>query len=211
MAWLILLMGGLVAGALLWRMAGSLRTGALLAGAATALAASGYAWQGRPSIRSAPAVSECANFKPVADAEIRGKLMGRAGASAERLAYADAYFRAGRPDVAARVLQLGLEQNRKDPQLWVGLAMAIMAQNDGQLVPAAEFAFREAERAAPGYPGTLFFHGLALARSGRPEEARERWLLLLKRIPRDREERALVEKQLLATGIVSPADVASVQ
>ncbi len=206
--WAMLLLGGGALVALLWRLGKRDRGGLYVIAAAVALAAAGYAWQGRPTLAAAPVTARAEKPDPPVDVAMRGKLMGRAGAEAERMAYADAYYSAGRPDIAARVLQLGLKDNRNSPQLWVALATAIMAESGGQLVPAAEHAFHEAHRSAPDYPATYFFHGLALAENGRRAEARAQWLELLRRVPPDRAERALVAEQLMASGIISAQDVA---
>jgi cytochrome c-type biogenesis protein CcmH len=65
------------------------------------------------------------------------------------------------------------------------MANALVAHADGTLTPASLYAFRRAAAAAPEHPGPPFFLGLALAQSGRFEEARGLWSRLLAATPSD--------------------------
>jgi cytochrome c-type biogenesis protein CcmH len=65
------------------------------------------------------------------------------------------------------------------------MANALVSHADQRLSPAAVVAFRRAQAAAPGNPGPPFFFGLALAQSGRLQEARATWADLLARSPAD--------------------------
>jgi tetratricopeptide (TPR) repeat protein len=180
----------------------------MLAGGAVAFGLAGYVLQGRAGLASAVAVAPQDAEVRLPDPEMRALLFGRFGAEAERLAYADAYLRAGRPDIAARVMQLGLQRSPRNPQLWAGLAMAIVAHEGGVLSPASEFAFRKAEAIAPNYPGTWYFHALALAENGRIAEARAAFLMLLDRVPADAPQRPAIVARVVESGLVSAREAA---
>jgi tetratricopeptide (TPR) repeat protein len=180
----------------------------MLAGGAVAFGLAGYVLQGRAGLASSGPVAARDAEVRLPDPEMRALLFGRFGAEAERLAYADAYLRAGRPDIAARVMQLGLQRSPRNPQLWAGLAMAIVAHEGGVLSPASEFAFRKAEAIAPNYPGTWYFHALALAENGRIAEARAAFLMLLDRVPADAPQRPAIVARVVESGLVSAREAA---
>ncbi|MEY4239135.1 MAG: hypothetical protein RL339_1736, partial [Pseudomonadota bacterium] len=56
---------------------------------------------------------------------------------------------------------------------------------EGNLTPAALYAYGRAAQADPAHPGPPFFLGLALAQSGKLAEARGLWAELLGRSPKD--------------------------
>jgi cytochrome c-type biogenesis protein CcmH len=190
----------------LWRF-GHLSSAALtLTGAALALGMAGYAWQGQPGLPGSPFVAPPTAEPAAQDASMRDALMGRFGANGDRLAQADSFFNIGRPDLAIRVIQLGLKQNSKDAQLWIGLGTALVQYGHDQLSPAAEFSFKRAIALAPDYSGSYYFYGLELARVGRVDDARDVWLEMLRRSPKDSPQRANVVAQLISTGVITAED-----
>ena len=183
----LIILIGLATLLLLWRIA-RLSTGAIfLVGAALALGLVGYALQGSPALPAARAVpsAEAQARTQNAEADPSNALLGRFGGEADALKQADSYFRINRPDLAARVIKLGLSRNRNSPALWTGLGNALVAHGDGFLSPAAEFAYRRALRITPGFPGALYFYGVALAENGRVDEARPVLVELVRIIPAD--------------------------
>ncbi len=203
----ILIAGGVML--FLWRFAGMQRDILMLTGAALALGMAGYALQGQPSLAASLPTESDEVAAQLPDLKKRQLLMGRFGGDADTLAYADAYFNAGRPDIAVMVLKRGLAKNDKNPQLWVGMGNALTAYNKSTLSPAAEYSFKCALELDPNYPGTLYFYGLALAQSGRLDDARQTWVTLLQNIPADAPQRKDMIAELVATGILTAADVAS--
>ncbi|MFN6934789.1 MAG: tetratricopeptide repeat protein, partial [Tsuneonella sp.] len=97
---------------------------------------------------------------------------------------------------AAGILRSSLAGSPDDPEARLALANALVEHADGQLTPAAVFAFEAAERADPGQPGPGFFLGVALIRNGRLAEARTLWTDMLAKAPRDAEWRAGMEERV---------------
>ena len=64
-----------------------------------------------------------------------------------------------------------------------GLGNALVAHANGQLSPAAEYAFRRAIRLDPEGPAPRYFFGLALAQSGQFKQAKDLWTQLLASAP----------------------------
>ena len=67
----------------------------------------------------------------------------------------------------------------------MALGNALVVHNQGQMSPASQYAFEMAAQLSPNHPGPPFFLGLALAQSGKPDEAGEVWRGLLSRAPDD--------------------------
>lgn len=211
MALFVIIALGLVALALLWRVA-RLSAGAIcLVGAALALGLVGYALQGSPALPASPAVPSAeARAEAQKDApDPTNEFLGRFGGEADALKQADSYFRINRPDLAARVIKLGLAKNRNSPALWTGLGNALVAHGNGFLSPAAEFAYKRALRVAPGFPGALYFYGVALAENGRLEEARPILVALVKVIPADVPIRAQLVADLKRMGVADPVSASA--
>ena len=210
MALFAIVLIGLVALALLWKL-GHLSKGALsVTGAGLALGLVGYALQGSPALPGAPVPAKAATPDPAVDQmAVRQDLIGKVGGEADTLAQADAYFRIDRPDLAARVIRLGLEKSPNSPGLWTGLGNAMVGHSRGLLSPAAEYCYRRALRLAPDYPGALYFYGLALAENGRIEEAKPIFVTLVRLLPVDAPMRAKLVADLTKAGLLTAQEVAS--
>ncbi|MBC7767695.1 MAG: hypothetical protein H7124_02805, partial [Phycisphaerales bacterium] len=100
------------------------------------------------------------------------------------------------PDLAACDIE-PVREHPRDAMLWTGLGNAL-ADHSGMLTPASELAFRRAMALAPGYPGPRFFLGLALARSGHPEDAIALWRSILAEAPANASWRPFVEDSIRA-------------
>lgn len=199
---LLIISAGLAVLLGLWKVA-RLSTGAVfLVGAALALGLVGYSLQGSPALPAAPVAPKIQAAPPVEDTkQTPGDLLGRFGGEAEALKQADSYFRIGRPDLAARVIKLGLTKNRNSPALWTGLGNALVAHGQGFLSPSAEFAYKRALRLTPGYPGALYFYAIALAENGRIDDARPLFVALVESIPPDVPIRAQLMADLAKMGV----------
>lgn len=156
-----------------------------LLGAALLFGLAGYALQGSPGQSGSPRV---ATHGPVAESaelvEARRAIYGPAPPS-RFVTVADGFARRGQFADAAGILRGSLEDNPNDPEAWLALANALVEHADGQLTPAAAFAYDRAERADPGQPGPGFFLGVALIRSGRLMQARAVWADMLDKAPAD--------------------------
>lgn len=161
------------------------RAGWALFGAALLFGLAGYALQGAPGYAGAPkaAVSQSGDAG-VALVNARRELYGPLPPS-RFITVSDAFARRGQFADAAGILRGSLEQNPRDPEAWLALANALVENAEGQLTPAAMYAFSRAEQQDPASPGPAFFLGVALINSGRPGEARQLWSDMLARAPAD--------------------------
>lgn len=191
MGWLSLLLLAAACLALLWRM--GVRGGLLTASAAALLlGAAGYALQGSPNARGAPAQGGGAHdIFPLTDA--RHAFFGNFTPAESWLRISEALARDGKSEDAVGILQNAVKRYPADPQLWIGLGNALVDHARG-LTPPAELAYRRAAELSPGYPAPPFFYGLALARSGDQARALAMWQQILKTAPKDAEWRPLVEQ-----------------
>ncbi len=153
---------------------------------AVMLAAAGYAWQGRPGLASQP-VTGVASVRPL-DPDliaVREGLFGRFNFDYSYFMAADAMARAGAPQLAATVMLGAVRKAPADAGLWSGLGLALAEHDGDQLSPAARYAFDKAETLAPNHPGPPFYRGIALARAGDLEAARQAWGRALRLLPPD--------------------------
>lgn len=197
MGWFILFALIAVSLGLLWWF--GVRGGLLTAStAALLIGASGYALQGNPDLRGAPAQrSEGGDVFPLTDA--RHAFFGHFTPAESWLRMSEALAHDGKSEDAVGILQNAVRRYPGDPQLWIGLGNALVDHSRG-LTPPAELAYRRAAQMAPGHPGAPFFYGLALARSGDRAGAVAVWQDILKTAPADAEWRPLVEQGVKTLG-----------
>jgi cytochrome c-type biogenesis protein CcmH len=86
---------------------------------------------------------------------------------------------------AATVLRGAVEADPKNGDAWLAIANALVSHAEGNISPAALYAFRMAQNADPKSPGPSFFLGLAMARAGRFDETRALWADLVAKAPAD--------------------------
>jgi cytochrome c-type biogenesis protein CcmH len=194
MGWLILF--ALLAASIVilwWR---GVRQGLLTAAAAALmLGAAGYALQGRPDLRGAPAQGgEGHDFFPLTEA--RHAFFGNFSSGESWLRISEALARDGKSEEAVGILQNAVRRYPGDAQLWIGLGNALVDHAHG-LTPPAELAYRRANELNSG-PAASFFYGLAMARSGRRDEAVAIWRDILDHTPKTVSWRPLVEQGVAA-------------
>ncbi len=166
--------------------------------AAVVLGIAGYAWQGNPGYAGAPKAAAEDFSEPDNEAQ-RVMLQQRKDMDYEFsgarswLVMADAQSRQGKFASASVVLKNAIEKQPENPDLWVALGNALVGHSNGFISPAAQYAFQKAANIAPDNPAPPYFMGLALAQSGRLEEARALWQSLLERAPEDAPIRAQLE------------------
>lgn len=156
-----------------------------IAAAALLLGLAGYAWQGHPNLAGAPKArvdKESSGFDEDL-AERRRGMAERYGKAGQWLMLSDGLGRQGKTRESANVLLAGLKETPNDPNLWLGLGNALVAHSGGSLSPGAEFAFRRAMAIDPQAPAPRYFYGLALARSGQLQGARQLWQPLAESAP----------------------------
>ena len=167
-------------------------------GAALLLGLAGYALQGSPGQPGAPkaaAGQRKGNGEALVAARQQLRDSGAQGAN-NWLVIGDAMARNGQYADAAGVLLGAVEQNPKDTEGWLALGNALVGHSEGALTPAALYAYQRAATAQPAHPGPPFFLGLALAQSGRLDEARAMWAELLARSPKQAPWRADLAERL---------------
>jgi len=167
-------------------------------GAALLLGIAGYGLQASPGLPGAPKPpAQQISSDPSALIKARGDMSDRTIPTTNRwVVIADGMARNGQFANAAQVLLGAVEEDPEDGEAWLALANALVAHADGQLTPASEFAFRKAAQIAPESPGPPFFKGLALAQTGRFDDAQAIWLRLLERAPPDAPWREDIELRL---------------
>jgi tetratricopeptide (TPR) repeat protein len=143
---------------------------------AIVLGAAGYVWQVGPPLPGHPVEPGAHQGKIDQDLiELRDAMFGKYGTYAWAYASpADAIVRAGSPELAVKVWQGAVRKVPEDVALWTGFGAAL-AEQDGDMSPAAQMAFDKAFALSPNHPGPVFFYGWSLARAGRYADAKP-WL-----------------------------------
>ena len=202
MAWLFALIFALVGIGLLWRFARLPRAGIELTLAAGLIGIAGYVWQGSPTQSGAPVERKDKGVvaPDVALRALRAQTTNQYGDAAKVAEFADTLDRMGMTREAVIAVKTGMRKDPNNPDLWVALGNALVAHGGGTLSPAAEFAFQRGAQLSPEHPAPPFFMGLALANSGRAEDAGQVWRGLLARTPKDAPWRADLEGRLTAIG-----------
>ncbi len=169
-------------------------------GAAFALGIAGFASQASVALPGAPKqAQERTDKSGAALVEARRELASETAMANQPnrwMVIADALSRNGQFGDAAGVVLGAVEKDPKNADAWLSLANNLVAHADGNLTPAAQYAYRRAAVADPQHPGPAFFMGLALAGSGKLREGRALWAELLARAPVDAPYRADLEERL---------------
>lgn len=152
--------------------------------AALLLGLAGYAWQGNPGLAGAPRTVKQIDA-PFDEklAEQRRGLAERYGPAGQWLVMSDGLGRQGKTKESANILLAGLRQTPNDANLWLGLGNALVAHADGVVSPGADFAYRRALALDPDGLAPRYFYGLALARNGQLQAARDLWAPLAAATP----------------------------
>ncbi len=163
--------------------------------AALMLGLAGYAWQGNAGYAGAPksaAESFTAAEREYQELRIaqRKRLDYEFSGARGWLIFADGQARKGNYQAAAIVLANAIEQHPENSDLWVALGNVLDSASEGMISPAATYAYRRAAAINPKDPRPAFDMALALAQSGKLEEARAIWAELLQNNPKDEAIRA---------------------
>jgi len=158
----------------------------------------GFAFQARPAQPGAPKeAAETSGQSGAALVEARHQLSQGGAISGDRLLItADALARNGAFGDAASLAMGAAEKDPQSTDAWLAVANNLVAHAEGNLTPAALYAFRRAGQADPKHPGPPFFLGLALAQNGQLEQGRAMWADLLARSPQDAPWRKDLEARL---------------
>jgi len=202
MAWLFVVVFAVVALGLVWRFAGLPRAGIELAVAAALVGIAGYIWQGSPTQVGSPVEAKDKGFVPpdIALRASRAATGNNYGDAAKVAEFADTLDRMGLTREAVIAVKTAMRKEPNNVELWVALGNTLVAHGGGTLSPAAEFAFQRGAQLSPAHPGPPFFMGLALANSGRNDDAAQVWRGLLARTPPNAPWKADLEARLTAIG-----------
>lgn len=169
-----------------------------ISAAALLLGLAGYAWQGHPGQAGAPrlvAQDKGGTFDEKLAEQRRG-LAERYGPAAQWLILSDGLARQGKSKEAANVLLSGLRDSPDDANLWLGMGNALVAHSEGVISPGADFAYRRALAIDPAGPAPRYFYGLALARAGQLQAARDLWAPLVASAPQGSQVKAELESNI---------------
>ncbi|AKM06830.1 tetratricopeptide repeat protein [Pelagerythrobacter marensis] len=148
----------------------------------------GYASQGRPDLPSAPRhAAPQADETNAAMIEARRTLFDPLQPPSNFVIVADGFARRGQYADAAQILRGEVRENGTNAEAWVALGNALVEHAEGNLTPAATYAYDRAAKAAPGHPAAPYFHGLALLRTGQPGETRALWAETIADAPEEAE------------------------
>lgn len=200
MSWILVAGLAVVAFALAAFLLKAPRGGREAIASALVLGIAGYALQAHPNLAGAPkAPAQGPANEAAAMVEVRQQLGDKQGLPGDNwLVIGDALARHGQFADAARVYLGAVEKDPKNVEGWLALANALVAHADNSLTPASILAYRRAGEAEPAHPGPPFFFGLALAQSGRLDEARATWAALLENTPPGAPWRPELEQRLAA-------------
>ena len=169
-----------------------------ISAAALLLGLAGYAWQGNPDLAGSPRAASGGSAVPFDEAlaEQRRGMAERYGPAGQWLLLSDGLGRQGKTREAANVLLSGLRESPDDANLWLGLGNALVAHASGVVSPSADFAFRRAMTIDPEAPAPRYFYGLALARAGQLQAARDLWAPLAQSAPEGSKIRSELESNV---------------
>lgn len=169
-----------------------------LLGATLLFGLTGYALQGSPGAPAAPGKAGAPDDQQTGEllVEARREFFGPAVLPSRFLITSDAYARRGDQLRAAAFAESAVEENQNDIEAWVALGNALSEHADGQLTPAAIYAYGQAEKRSPRSPAPGYFLGLAMLRTGQPERARAIWADLIASAPANAPWRAVLIERL---------------
>ena len=171
--------------------------GYTLLGATLLFGLAGYALQGAPGEPSAPG---SASVDPTGTGELlvqaRREFYDPARLPSRFLITSDAFARRGDYQRAAAFARQAVNENPADGEAWTALGNALVEHAEGQLTPAAMYAYGQAEARVPGAPAPGYFLGLAMLRSGHPERTRAIWAEILAAAPQDAPWRPVLAERL---------------
>lgn len=187
MSWVVAILLAIGAFALAAFVLRAPRQGWEAIGAALLLGIAGYALQASPHVSAAPKEPrERVGSNAAAWVEARSQVTKSGIPPSDRwVIVADALARRGRFAAAAEILRGATTADPKNGEAWLAMANALVSHADGVLTPASLYAYQRAAAAAPEHPGPPYFLGLAMAQSGRFEEAGTLWRRLLAQTPPD--------------------------
>jgi cytochrome c-type biogenesis protein CcmH len=167
-------------------------------GAVLLLGLVGYAWQGSPGQPGSPKEPDLAVDQQSGDEMVtaRRQLFDETVPKPDYLVLSDGFARRGKFGDAAGLLRGGLNENPNHLEGWLALGMALTGHADGNITPAAFYAYGKARDLDPANPGADFFLGFSFLQTGQIRAARDTWAGLLERSPADAPWREEIEARV---------------
>lgn len=197
MSWaavILLAAAAFAAGVYLLKLA---RSGWSLLGAALLFGLAGYALQGSPGQPAAPGAG---GEKQKLDGELlvsaRREFFDTSQLPSRWIMTGDGFARRGDYERAAGFYRSATAENPSDAEAWLALGIALVEHGEGNLTPAALYAFQRAEQLGGAYGGPRYFLGFAWLRAGEPERARELWSEALDAAPAEAPWRETLAQRL---------------
>jgi cytochrome c-type biogenesis protein CcmH len=161
------------------------------------LALAGYTVQGKPSLADAPAQTAKKGSREFeALIAMRADMDYKFANSKQWLTMSDSFARSGNFRLSVALLQSGLRKNPNNGDLWAGLGLIMMLAGDGNMSPAASYAFAKTRALSPEHPAPDYFDGLNALFSGDVGKTLKLWESLLERAPKNAKWRPKLESQL---------------
>jgi cytochrome c-type biogenesis protein CcmH len=166
-------------------------------GATLLFGLAGYALQGSPGQPAAPKERAPSRVQGgEAMVEARRGLFDPARPKPDYLVLSDGFARRGKFDEASGLLRKGLRDNPGHLEGWLALGMALVGHAEGQVTPAAAYAYGKARELDPESPAADYFLGFSYFQSGQVRAARETWAGLLERSPEEAPWRPELEARI---------------
>jgi cytochrome c-type biogenesis protein CcmH len=201
--WIILIGVTIAVFAALWRFAKLPRSGVEMLVAALLIGIVGYVWQGEPNLSGSPLSAREELLRgDTAAMEARPIYVAAYDEDVAWFNFSEALIRSGATQEAVIAARSGIAKNPRSAALWVNLGNALVAHAEGSLTPPAKLAFQYAASLSPDDPAPQFYYGLALAESGRFEEAHKVWRALQAKTPSDARWRKDLESKLTALTMI---------
>ena len=161
------------------------------------LGLAGYAWQGSPMQAGSPK-AELAQAPQSGDEMVQARraLFDPVRVKPDYLTLSDGFARQGKFDQAAKVLRGGLNRDPESLEGWLALGMALVGHADGNVTPAASYAYARARQLDPANPAADYFLGFSYLQMGQVRAARSAWAGLLERSPPDAPWREEIERRV---------------
>jgi cytochrome c-type biogenesis protein CcmH len=175
-----------------------------------ALALVGYTYAGAPALPAQPAQRETAPPQPTATLDtLRAQLLNDPGNISLWLQLAEALQESGNSDAALEAMAVASAAMPISADLWVMRGQLLVQRSNGEITPAARFAFDRAAEIDPKHPAPRYMLALAWVMQGKPQEAKPILEALVTDTPTDVPYRANIDRLLRGVTAMVAAGVGS--
>lgn len=160
------------------------RGGWTLFAAALLFGLTGYAVQGSPGLPASPKAAR-ADLRQTGEQMVtaRRQFFDQNRQPPRWTLTGDGFARRGDYEKAAEFYRIAVAQDPRDQEGWLALGMALVEHAEGNLTPAATYAFEQARAIAPRNGGPQYFLGLVALNAGDLARAQALWSDALRLAP----------------------------